>query len=309
MKEIEKIKPFKYLCMTVGNLPTSYLESMTYYETLCWLCKYLENTIIPTVNNNGEAVEELQNKYLELVDYVNHYFESLDYQTEVDKKLDEMADDGTLAEIINVEMIGSLQDLTTTDKTDIVSAINEVNASIGDVPAIGDLDDLTTTAKTDLVSAINEVNGKANTNTTNITTNTNAIGDLTDLTTTATTDLVSAVNEVNAFVNNFTTVTGSVTISEADQGVASITINYPEGYTQSNTYVLNCYKTIPNKTYNFIGCTGGSYDYSQKNPGETIILRDDNINVRLVCMPPEAGTPAYYLATGTYTVTLLLMKM
>lgn len=343
MKEIEKIKPFKYLCMTVGNLPTSYLESMTYYETLCWLCKYLENTIIPTVNNNGEAVEELQAKYLELVDYVNHYFESLDYQTEVDKKLDEMADDGTLAEIINVEMIGSLQDLTTTDKTDIVSAINEVNASIGDVPAIGELSNLTTTDKSNLVSAINEVNGKANTNTTNITTNTNAIGDLTDLTTTANTDLVSAVNEVNtaatnandnigditdltttantdlvsavnevnAFSSNFVTTTATITVVESDGTTPvtqSTTINYPTGFNKSNTMIIEAAKTIPNKTDLYIGATGGTNDYTAKNPGITYILGDENITVRITTIRLESY-PEYRLAAGDYVLKILLMKI
>lgn len=54
---------------------------------------------------------------------------------------------------------------------------------------IGDLSSLTTTAKTDLVSAINEVDYNTDTNTT-------AIGDLSTLTTTAKTSVVDAINEV-----------------------------------------------------------------------------------------------------------------
>ena len=100
MKKIETLKPFKYFCMTIGALPTSYIDSMSYYETLCWLCKYLENTVIPAVNNNGEAVEELQQKYLELVDYVNNYFDNLDVQEEINNKLDEMAENGELTALI-----------------------------------------------------------------------------------------------------------------------------------------------------------------------------------------------------------------
>ena len=300
MNNIEKLRPFKHFCMTIGSLPTSYIESMSYYETLCWLCKYLENTVVPTVNNNSEVVEELQN-------YVENYFENLDVQNEINNKLDEMADDGTLAQIINVEMIGSLQDLTTTDKTDLVSAINEVNASIGDVPAIGDLEDLTTTAKTDLVSAINEVDGIADTNTSNITTNTNAIGVLTNLTTTAKTDLVSAINEVNDLTNKIETVTGTYT-SDGTTGAASITISYPTGFTQNNTHVIGSYKTIPDKSNYYIGGIGSTYDYSQKNPGQVIVLGTENITVRLSCIQME-GVPSYTLAEGDYTVTLLLLKL
>lgn len=121
--EIKTISPFRNFCITVGALPTSYLESMSYYEMLCWLCKYLENTINPAINQNAEALKELQ-------EYVSNYFKDLDVQEEINNKLDEMADDGTLAQIINVEMIGTLSNLTTTNKTDLVNAINEVNALI-----------------------------------------------------------------------------------------------------------------------------------------------------------------------------------
>ena len=121
--EVKTISPFRNFCITIGALPTSYLESMSYYEMLCWLCKYLENTVNPAINQNAEALKELQ-------EYVANYFDNLDVQEEINNKLDDMAESGTLADIINVEMIGSLSDLTTTDKTDLVSAINEVKGNI-----------------------------------------------------------------------------------------------------------------------------------------------------------------------------------
>ena len=126
MNNVETIKPFKNFCMTIGALPTSYLESMSYYETLCWLCKYLENTINPAINNNAEALKELQS-------YVANYFNNLNVQEEINNKLDDMAESGELAQIINVEMIGTLENLTTNDKTDLVSAINEVNPKLTNI--------------------------------------------------------------------------------------------------------------------------------------------------------------------------------
>ena len=84
----------------LGIIPTSYKNSMSYYETLAWLCKYLEETVIPTVNQNGEAVEELQALYVELNSYVTNYFDSTDFQEKVNTKLDEMAEDGTLTNLI-----------------------------------------------------------------------------------------------------------------------------------------------------------------------------------------------------------------
>ena len=44
-------------------IPLAFDESMSYYETLCGLLNYLQNTIIPTVNNNADAVAELQSLY------------------------------------------------------------------------------------------------------------------------------------------------------------------------------------------------------------------------------------------------------
>ena len=67
--DVETLTPFKKFIMTIGALPTSYLESMTYAELLMWFCNYLQETVIPTVNNNADAVEELQSLYEQLQQY------------------------------------------------------------------------------------------------------------------------------------------------------------------------------------------------------------------------------------------------
>lgn len=100
MIEPNNLSPFRHFCMTIGAIPTSYKESLTYYEMLEWLCKYLDETVIPAVNNNAEALEELQNAFTTLQSYVDHYFDNLDIQTEINAKLDEMADNGELTDII-----------------------------------------------------------------------------------------------------------------------------------------------------------------------------------------------------------------
>lgn len=101
MEKIEKIKPFKRFCMTIGELPSSYVETMSYYEMILWFTNFLQNTVIPTINNNATVVEELQSLFIELKNYVDEYFENLDVQEEINNKLDEMAEDGTLADIIS----------------------------------------------------------------------------------------------------------------------------------------------------------------------------------------------------------------
>lgn len=99
-KNVQKLRPFKHFCMTIGEIPTSYLASLTYYEMLLWFCNFLQNKVIPTINNNAHAIEELQNLYIELHDYVENYFKNLDVQEEINNKLDEMVEDGTLTNII-----------------------------------------------------------------------------------------------------------------------------------------------------------------------------------------------------------------
>ena len=90
MNKVNLLPPFKRLCVTIGNLPSSYVDSMSYYECLMWLCQYLQNTVVPAINENAEAVNELIN-----------WFNNLDVQDEINNKLDEMAESGELEEIIS----------------------------------------------------------------------------------------------------------------------------------------------------------------------------------------------------------------
>ena len=101
------------------------------------------------------------------------------------------------------DAIGDLDDLTTSDKSSIVSAVNEL------VTTIGNLADLTTTDTSSIVSAVNEL----------VTT----IGDLADLTTSDKSSIVSAINELVSSI-------GSVT--------ASMAYYFVEDYkTDNNDYV------------------------------------------------------------------------
>lgn len=125
---VNTLPPFKRMCVSIGNLPTSFMESMTYYEALEWLYKYLADTIIPTVNNTSEAVTELQAAFITLKDYVDNYFENLDVQEEINNKLDEMAESGELTDII-AQYLGLAGVLAFDTVADMKSAENLVNGS------------------------------------------------------------------------------------------------------------------------------------------------------------------------------------
>ena len=101
MINVEKIKPTGLFTNYIYKaIPLAFDESMSYYETLCGLLSYLKDTVIPTLNNNADAIIEVQTLMQNLQNYVDNYFDNLDVQEEINNKLDEMAQDGTLAEIL-----------------------------------------------------------------------------------------------------------------------------------------------------------------------------------------------------------------
>ena len=102
LQPVEKLTPFTKMVMSIGTLPSSFYASMSYYESMVWLYEYLKNEVIPTVNENAEAVEELQEAFTTLDNYIKNYFNNLDVQEEINNKLDLMAMDGTLTTLIKM---------------------------------------------------------------------------------------------------------------------------------------------------------------------------------------------------------------
>ena len=87
-----KIKNALQACADWGLIPTEFRQCMTWEEQVLWLSKFLNNTVIPAVNEDIEKVEELEN-----------WFNNLDLQEEVDKKIDEMIDAGTLYQMLDYD--------------------------------------------------------------------------------------------------------------------------------------------------------------------------------------------------------------
>lgn len=90
------LRPFRFWCQKA--LPLVYDDSLSYYELLCKVVDYLNKTM-ENVNKLSENFDELQNAFNTLKDYVDNYFKNLDVQEEINKKLDEMASNGTLSNL------------------------------------------------------------------------------------------------------------------------------------------------------------------------------------------------------------------
>ena len=97
------LTPFRAFCQQV--LPTVYDDSLTYYELVCKVIHYLNQTM-SNVNDLNSGAQQLYKYVNRLQEWVDNYFTNLDVQEEINKKLDEMAADGTLAALVNYKLRG-----------------------------------------------------------------------------------------------------------------------------------------------------------------------------------------------------------
>lgn len=96
----KKIGSFKFFFIQNFPFIADDFDQMTYYELLCKLAEYLKKL----KENNDTLVynqEQVVEAYEELQQYVNSYFDNLDVQQEINNKLDRMAENGTLTQLIS----------------------------------------------------------------------------------------------------------------------------------------------------------------------------------------------------------------
>ena len=70
------LPPFK--AFLASNIPAVYDNTLSYYEELCTLIKYLETQVVPALNHNAEALTIVSNALEPLNQYLDYYFENLD---------------------------------------------------------------------------------------------------------------------------------------------------------------------------------------------------------------------------------------
>ena len=75
-------------------------DALTDYALLCKVVEYL-NKVITATNENSAQVEALTIAFNNLKSYVDHYFDNLDVQEEINNKLDQMVADGSFQTILN----------------------------------------------------------------------------------------------------------------------------------------------------------------------------------------------------------------
>lgn len=101
MNHSEETRIPKFRRFVIQNFPfiEEDFDALTDYGLISKIVEYL-NTVIESQNGLIEDMSELQTAYNTLHDYVEHYFDNLDVQEEINNKLDDMASDGTLTTLI-----------------------------------------------------------------------------------------------------------------------------------------------------------------------------------------------------------------
>lgn len=116
--DYKNLSPFKWFVLENFPFLEIDFDAITEWQLFCKLGKKL-NTIIDNVNILGTQVESL-------TDFVSNYFDNLDVQEEINNKLNEMAEDGTLQEIITsyLNVNGILAFNTVNDMKNATNLIN-----------------------------------------------------------------------------------------------------------------------------------------------------------------------------------------
>ena len=100
MQPYKRISPFRLFVKSNFPFIENTYESLDNYGLYCKVVEYL-NTVIANENTVENNVQALYNAFVELNTYVSNYFDNLDVQEEINNKLDDMVEQGTLQEIIS----------------------------------------------------------------------------------------------------------------------------------------------------------------------------------------------------------------
>lgn len=151
---MSNITPFRYWCHKV--LPLVYDDSLSYYELLCKVVEKL-NEVIGLTDETKKIVDELKN-------YVDNYFGSPEFEQLINDKLDTMAQDGTLANIINKELFSGLNTRLDTVETKTTENAAQITINKNDIATLETKTNQLSAALIQLGQYKDEVNARLNSN-------------------------------------------------------------------------------------------------------------------------------------------------
>ena len=97
--DLKYITPFKLCVLTNFPFIEADFDAVTNYQLLCKVVEKL-NEIIGNTDKQNSNIELLESNFATLYNYTKNYFDNLDVQEEINNKLDKMAEDGSLSDLI-----------------------------------------------------------------------------------------------------------------------------------------------------------------------------------------------------------------
>lgn len=125
--EFKNLTPFKWFVLENFPFIEADFDCLTEWQLFCKLGKEI-NKIIDSQNTVGTAMETFSQAFIRLENYVNNYFDNLDVQEEINNKLNDMVEQGTLQEII-ADYINSKAIFGYDNVNDMKQATNLINGS------------------------------------------------------------------------------------------------------------------------------------------------------------------------------------
>lgn len=114
-KELKYIEPFKYQLLQSFPFIAEDFDQYTAYGLFCKLSEKMNEVVANNNNLNDDMILYIQ-KFNQLKTYVETYLENLDVQDEINNKLNEMVEDGTMYRLTNNILANTYTELS--DKID-----------------------------------------------------------------------------------------------------------------------------------------------------------------------------------------------
>ena len=114
---------------TIGEIPTSYLKSLTYEEQLMWFCNYFKNVVVPTLESTKDEMKILKEKVEIIENELTKYYTKEEIDAIVNNINSQLENIYTKTEIDNIinGINTQLENIYTKEEIDnIIDDLNEI---------------------------------------------------------------------------------------------------------------------------------------------------------------------------------------
>lgn len=142
--DYKNLTPFKWFILENFPFIEDSIDTLTNYGLFCKLGEEI-NKNRDSINLIGENAETLTNAFNALHDYVENYFDNLDVQEEINNKLDDLVEDGTLTNLIKAYLqpivdeqnasISALESNVERFENSVNDTVNLLNTKLNAIPS------------------------------------------------------------------------------------------------------------------------------------------------------------------------------